>query len=50
MQGVAKGFYESGELMWERTYKNNKPTGKYKKYHKNGKLKGWFLSLIEPNT
>ncbi|MFH0895832.1 MAG: hypothetical protein V2A54_15460 [Bacteroidota bacterium] len=36
-QGLFKEFYETGELLAEGYYKDNKRVGEWKYYHKNGK-------------
>jgi len=36
LNGISKMYYETGKLLCELNYKNDKPDGIFKKYHENG--------------
>lgn len=44
-QGYWKKQYPNGRLMYEGTFKDNKPTGEWKRYHENGALKANLMYL-----
>ena len=39
LEGIEKGYYVNGKLMWEVSWKDNKQEGIAKLYYKNGTLR-----------